>query len=156
MAWPQQCGHCGRSTWTPVTTNTNSSRCSSSSMFCSTAAYKSFTLLFGFLAIPQDQAAKLYTQGLQMAQLHGQLMDFYAGEERELFNMTSKTHFCLHSLFLARYIHPCLVWCFKGEETMQRVQKLWKSCLAGSKHWQVSKKAALKERHLLFLRHKVG
>ena len=99
----------------------------------------------------------LYTLSMSYpAQLHGQLMDFYAGEERELFNMTSKTHFCLRSLFLARYIHPCLVWCFKGEDTLQRVQKLWKSCLAGSKHWQVSKKAALKERHLLFLRHKVG
>ena len=40
--------------------------------------------------------------------------------------------------------------------TMHRVQVLWKSCLPGSKHWQVSKKAALKERHLLWLQGKLG
>ena len=39
---------------------------------------------------------------------------------------------------------------------MQRMGTTWKSCLAGSKHWQVAKKASLKERHILFLRSKVG
>ena len=39
---------------------------------------------------------------------------------------------------------------------MRRMAKLWKSCLDGSKHWQTAKRAAWKERHLLFLRSKVG
>ena len=110
----------------------------------------------GFLAIPPEQCHKLYTCGLHMAQLHAQLNDYYASTGERLFNITSKTHACLHVLQLAEFIHPSLVWCFKGEETMQRMGKTWKSCLVGSKRWQVAKKASLKERHLLFLRSKVG
>ena len=40
---------------------------------------------------------------------------------------------------------------YKGESTMHRAQTLWKSCLPGSKLWQASKKAAWKERHLMWL-----
>ena len=78
------------------------------------------------------------------------------GLTEKLFNVTSKTHFVLHSLQLCEYIHPKMIWCFKGESTMHRLQTLWKSCLHGSKNYQVGQKAALKERHLLWLKHKVS
>ena len=91
-----------------------------------------------------------------MAQIHCQLMAFYKGQGIKLVNLTSKTHVVLHSLYYARWLHPSLVWCYKGEDQMQRMAKLWKSCLDGSKHWQTAKRAAWKERHLLFLRSKVG
>ena len=70
----------------------------------------------------------------------------------KVFNMTSKTHFALHSLQLAVYIHPALVWCFKGESTMHSMQYIWKSCLPGTKHFGVSVKAAWKYRHLMHIR----
>ena len=82
---------------------------------------------YGFLAVPLQEAKQLYSRGMQMAQIHCQLMTFYKGIK--LFNLTSKTHFVLHSLFNARWLHPSLVWCYKGEDQMQRVAKLWKSCL---------------------------
>ena len=111
---------------------------------------------YGFLSVPLQEAKHLYSRGMQMAQIHCQLMTFYKNQGIKLFNLTSKTHFVLHSLFNARWLHPSLVWCYKGEDQMQRVAKLWKSCLEGSKHWQVAKRAVWKERHLLFLRNKVG
>ena len=68
-----------------------------------------------------------------------------------VFNVTSKTHFAWHSLQFSNCIHPFLIWCYEGESTMRRAQILWKSCLHGSKHWQASKKAAWKERHLMWM-----
>jgi hypothetical protein len=115
-----------------------------------------FTLDMVFLAVPLPEAEQLYTRGMQMAQIHCQLMAFYKGQGIKLFNLTSKTHVVLHSLYYARWLHPSLVWCYKGEDQMQQMAKLWKSCLDGSKHWQTAKRAAWKERHLLFLRSKVG
>ena len=111
---------------------------------------------YGFLSVPLQEAKHLYSRGMQMAQIHYQLVTFYKNQGIKLFNLTSKTHFVLHSLFNARWLHPSLVWCYKGEDQMQRVAKLWKSCLEGSKHWQVAKRAVWKEHHLLFLRNKIG
>ena len=111
---------------------------------------------YGFLSVPLPQAKELFDLGLKMSQVHYQLMVFYRDGGQKLFNLTTKTHFCLHSLFLSRWIHPAAVWCYKGEDQMQRAAKVWKSCLKGSKHFQVAKKAAWKERHLLQLRGKIG
>ena len=107
---------------------------------------------YGFTALPDQQAKRAYSIGLEMAQVHVHLQSLYEEEGRKLFNITTKTHFVLHSLHLSAFIHPHLVWCYKGEATMHRLQTLWKSCLPGVKHWQVAKKAALKERHLLWMR----
>lgn len=63
--------------------------------------------------------------------------------------------FVIHTLQLARYIHPSIVWCFKGEVNMKKTQKVFKSCLAGNKHWAVGNAAALKFRHLLHIKFNV-
>ena len=110
---------------------------------------------FGFMAVPHDTCNVLVAKACQMAQLHVQLCEFYKGQGTSLFNMTSKTHFVIHSLQFARYIHPSLVWCFKGEVTMKKTQKVFKSCLAGNKHWAVGTAAALKFRHLLHIKFKM-
>ena len=106
---------------------------------------------FGFMAVPHDTCNVLVAKACQMAQLHVQLCEFYNEQGTSLFNMTSKTHFVIHSLQFARYIHPSLVWCFKGEVNMKKTQKVFKSCLAGNKHWAVGNAAALKFRHLLHI-----
>ena len=111
-----------------------------------------FSPRFGFTALPDSKAKRAYNIGLEMAQVHVHLQSLYEAEGRRIFNITSKTHFVLHSLHLSAFIHPHMVWCYKGDTTMHRLQTLWKSCLPGVKHWQVAKKAALKERHLLWLR----
>ena len=105
----------------------------------------------GYLAVPEEPHKRLFQHGLNTAQLHCQLHEFYKGKKK-CFNITSKTHFALHSLQLALYIHPSLVWCFKGETSMHYMQKVWKRCLPGAKHWMVGVKAAWKYRHLMHLR----
>lgn len=111
-----------------------------------------FSPRHGYLRIPAAQADQLFLKGLQMSQLQGQLLETFEGEDVKVFNITSKTHFALHCLQLSKHVHPFLTWCYKGESTMRRIQCLWKSCLAGSKHFQVANRAALKERHLLNMR----
>lgn len=108
---------------------------------------------YGHTAVPAIAAQQLLEAGLNMAQLHGQLSEYYQGIGLQVFNLTSKTHFFLHALQLSRFIHPFLVWCYKGESA--RVQTLWKSCLPGSKRWQASKKAAYNERPLNWVQGKI-
>ena len=110
---------------------------------------------FGFLAALMPQCEELQSKGMQMAYIHSCLMAFYQGENEKLVSLTAKTHFVMHPLYNARWAHPSLVWCSKGED-MQRVAKLRKSCLDGCKQWQVAKRASWKERHLLAMRSKVG
>lgn len=107
---------------------------------------------YGFMSIPAPQCDELYTKGLAMAQLHVCLLEHYEQENVQIWNLTSKTHYCLHTFYLARWLHPSLTWAFKGESTMKAVQTLWKSCLAGNKHWAVCKIAAFKMRHLMHLK----
>lgn len=105
----------------------------------------------GYLALPDDVRNCVVAEALQMVQLHSQLSDHYKAEGKQLFNLTSKTHFCIHTFMVSNAIHPYLTWCFKGEAKMKAVQQLWKSCLVGNKHFAVTNVAALKYRHLLTL-----
>ena len=107
----------------------------------------------GYLALPAHVHADIVPKCFQMVQLHVQLQDHYAGTDLQIFNLTSKTHFCLHTMLLSNSIHPYLTWCFKGETKMKTVQRLWKSCLVGNKHWAVAQIAAIKNRHLQTLKH---
>ncbi|CAL1154405.1 unnamed protein product, partial [Cladocopium goreaui] len=81
---------------------------------------------YGFMSLPAPQCDELYTKGLAMAQLHVCLLQHYAQQEVLIWNLTSKTHYCLHSFYLARWLHPSLTRAFKGESTMKAVQTLWK------------------------------
>lgn len=116
---------------------------------------ETFSPTYGHFAVPGPQHAELMSKGLVMAQLHNQLSVFFEHQDDPLFNLTTKVHMALHSFQYSKYLHPFLSWTFKGESTMHRLQLVWKSCLSGSKHWQAAKKAAWKERHLLWIEGKV-
>ena len=117
---------------------------------------ETYSPTYGYMALPAGICDSVFQKGLQMAQLHNQLLEHYEAAGIQIFNMTSKTHFALHALQFSKFIHPFMIWCYKGESTMHRIQVLWKSCLHGSKHFQVANKAAIKERHLLLLQEKNG
>ena len=52
---------------------------------------------YGHTAVPAIAAQQLLEAGLNMAQLHGQLSEYYQGIGLQVFNLTSKTHFsCTH------------------------------------------------------------
>ena len=88
--------------------------------------FETYSPTFGYMAMPAGPGDEVFQKGLQMSSLHNQLLEHYQHEEIQVFNMTSK------------------------------IQVLWKSCLHGSKHFQVANKAALKERHLRWLQGKIG
>lgn len=103
------------------------------------------------LAVPAEQAKILFANGLTMAQLHLQISEHCTNNSIKAFNITSKTHFALHSLQFSSYIHPYCVWCFKGESQMRVMSTIWKSCLSGAKQWAVCNRAAAKFRHKLHI-----
>ena len=111
----------------------------------------SYSPKFGFMAVPQEQQEILVLKSLQMTQLHVQLCEHYQETDISLFNITAKTHFCIHVYLLSKYIHPSVTWCFKGENMMRISSNILKSCLHGNKHWNVGRVALLKFRHLLQL-----
>ena len=118
--------------------------------------FETYSPTFGYMAMPAGPGDEVFQKGLQMSSLRNLLLEHYQHEEIQVFNMTSKTHVALHALQFSKFIHPFMVWCFKGESTMHHIQVLWKSCLHGSKQFQVANKAALKERHLRWLQGKIG
>ena len=111
----------------------------------------SYSPKFGFMAVPQEQHEILVLKSLQMTQLHVQLCEHYQETDISLFNITAKTHFCIHVYLLSKYIHPSVTWCFKGENMMRTSSQILKSCLDGNKPWNVGRVALLKFRHLLQL-----
>ncbi|CAE8709417.1 unnamed protein product [Polarella glacialis] len=66
---------------------------------------------YGVMAVPEAVANKMQDNILMMGQLHVQLFEHFKTEGVQIFNLTSKTHFAIHSIVFARYIHPALVWC---------------------------------------------
>ena len=104
-----------------------------------------------YIAVPVEKAKTLFADGLTMAQLHLQISEHCTINSIKAFNITSKTHFALHSLQFSSYIHPYCVWCFKGESQMRVMSTIWKSCLAGAKQWAVCNRAAAKFRHKLHI-----
>ena len=109
---------------------------------------ETFSPTYGHYKVPQPQATHCFQLGLTIAQLQAQLLDHYSAHNSKLFNQTSKIHFVLHALKLSENLHPFLVWCFKGEMSMKRNQKVWKSCLTVQSHHVTSCKAAKKYRYL--------
>ncbi len=110
-----------------------------------------FSPTFGFFGVPEVQAKEVFSMGCSMAQIHLQVFEQCTESAIRAFNITTKTHFSLHSLQLCSYIHPYAVWCFKGEGQMRVCARIWKSCLHGAKHWAVSNRAASKFRHRLHI-----
>ena len=60
----------------------------------------------------------------------GYANDFFKDDDSvKAWNFTQKNHHMLHSAKLAEHINPRLVWCFRGEDMMQKMQTLAKSCV---------------------------
>ncbi|CAK0807567.1 unnamed protein product [Prorocentrum cordatum] len=78
--------------------------------------------------------------------LWSEVQDFFANDEEqpdfELFHITIKAHFLLHCCLLPW--NPRRVWCYRGEDLMQRRRKLAFACSKRCKPWQVGTKAIRK------------
>jgi hypothetical protein len=84
--------------------------------------------------LPDAVAEDFCKTAFAMAQLQTTIADHFIqeGSVQNLFDVTSKTHFVLHSAELAKHVNPRLVWCFRGEDMQAKIQTLLKSCVKHS------------------------
>ena len=73
-----------------------------------------------------------------------------------LFLLTTKAHWLAHSSLMSRYVNPRTVWCYRAEDFMQHVRRLWQSSSRGSGLAQTSGKFAKMYANALHLRLKEG
>lgn len=106
-----------------------------------------------------SEAAALFRRyAFAWAQLQEEVYHFFQNEEISctLFTCTSKIHQVVHSAINSKFLNPCLVWCFIGEDFMKRVQKLGESCVRGVKAPKAQSKMLMHYRlamHLQFANH---
>lgn len=90
-----------------------------------------------------------------MLLLQNSVAEHFLSEGEQYFDVTSKSHFVEHLAMLARHINPRVIWAFKGEDQMARMQTLCQSCTKGNTQSAVTIKMARHYRiglHLLFKR----
>jgi hypothetical protein len=83
-----------------------------------------------------------------------QIADHFVEEGLKVFDITSKSHMLQELAILSRCINPKVIWCFMGEDQMQRMQQIAKACVRGNKVDQQTSKLARHYRlalHLHFL-----
>ena len=85
----------------------------------------------GKFRVPQPDALSLETNAFAAMQLQQELRQFFADADQPLFNVTSKSHFLLHSVMSAVFMHPHLSWCYRGEDFMRLWQRLGKNSVRG-------------------------
>jgi len=61
-----------------------------------------------------------------------------------LFHITIKSHYLLHVVLSAAYVHPKLAWCYGGEHFVGRMRPIIGSCQRGTKASQVAHKVVRK------------
>lgn len=112
----------------------------------------------GCFALPSDDAQKFTKYAFGMAQVQSQLAShFLQNHSQQLFKSTAKIHMVLHSALLSHIVSPSLVWNFRGEDMMRRIQKLGESAVRGNRGFQASMKMVDHYRiamHHLFETHK--
>ena len=91
--------------------------------------------------LPPVDADLLLDRTLTYCQLVSQLRNW---NNLRLFRMTVKFHYLLHSAYLARYVNPRTIWCFRGEDYMSKVKRVIASCCRGNNLEDVSKKTLKK------------
>ena len=100
-----------------------------------------FPVTDGHYRFPEAGYRRFVSACFKVAQTTKALNEFYAGQDTRVFNVTSKAHCMLHVALLAKYLHPALVWCYKGEDYMRVVQTLLQSCVRGNNPFQAMNKA---------------
>ena len=97
-------------------------------------------------ALPTEAAATFRATALSMGRVLSQVAEHYAYEGWQLFDMTSKLHFIMHIADLSSHINPRRTWCFLGEDFMQKMQRLGKSCMKGNTTARATCKLAQRHR----------
>jgi len=76
------------------------------------------------------------------------------GDRLKIFAYTIKGHYMLHLGATARWLHPHLGWCYSGEDFMQKIKKLVRSCCCAVQHFQVGPRVL--QKYVLALYHRLA
>ena len=98
------------------------------------------------LAFDPEEAERFKKCAFAGAQLHRDLSQHFAEEEKPLFADIPKIHANLHCALACPYLNPRLTWCFRQEDNMNVHRVLAKSCCKGIKGPQVTAKMVAKLR----------
>jgi len=82
----------------------------------------------GYNKLPQHEAKRFKQAALNFVACSSALRAHFEEEDEKLFGFTVKMHYLLHLADHAEYFHPHLGWCYSGEDFLQKVKRLSKSC----------------------------
>ena len=105
-------------------------------------------------SFPAGAAEDFQKTASGMLVLLNQIADHFVDEGVKCFDITSKTHMLQELAMLSRSMNPKVVWCFMGEDQMQRMQQVAKACVRGNRVDKQTSKLARHYRlglHLHFL-----
>ena len=103
-------------------------------------------------ALPPEAAANFRESCNGMLVLQAKVARHFAENGIQLFNVTSKCHLVQHLALMSDILNPQVIWCFAGEDMMQKAQRMAQAACRGVKPWQVCAKMAEKYRLALHLR----
>ncbi|CAL1133395.1 unnamed protein product [Cladocopium goreaui] len=93
-------------------------------------------------SLPPGPAQEFEETANGMLLLLTQIADHFVEEGLKVFDITSKSHMLQELAILSRCINPKVIWCFMGEDQMQRMQQIAKACVRGNKVDQQTSKLA--------------
>ena len=105
------------------------------------------------LAFDPEEAERFKKCAFAGAQIHRDLSQHFAEEEKPLFAAIPKIHATLHCAVASFYLNPRLTWCFRQEDSVNVRRVLAKSCCKGIKGPLVTAKMVAKLRvamHITF------
>ena len=82
--------------------------------------------------LPAGASSEFEATCEKVLQLYNSLAQHFLEEEMRLFDVTSKAHFMQEIALMAKYISPRLTWAFMGEDQMQKMSRVAKSCTSGN------------------------
>lgn len=91
--------------------------------------------------LPGPAARQMINASFLMGSLLKQVSEHYSALDVKVFNFVPKAHMLLHVALLSQHLHPCITWCFAGEDMMRRTQMLVRACVRGNKPAGVIAKA---------------
>ena len=82
----------------------------------------------GYNKLPKHEATKFKVAALNFVACASAIRAHFQGLGIKIFGFTVKMHYLLHLADHAEHFHPHLGWCYSGEDFLQKVKKLARSC----------------------------
>ena len=70
--------------------------------------------------------------------------EFHDRQHKSLFNFTIKFHYLIHIALMAKFCNPRKLWCYAGEDLMQRGRQIIQYSVRGTPYWLVCTKVMKK------------